>query len=148
LTKYVNKLKADSFCSEENALRMKASRKKEEYMMELNMSQAVINKLAGYDANEGSWLLDLDDGVGPYSKLGICSLDTSFRLLLVSDKEIPAPYTVSLSSAVGPIYIKDYTVNYFDQNPKLSLNERFQSIMLETESGVVDRNVELIDLRK
>jgi uncharacterized protein YqkB len=148
LTKYVNKLKADSFCSEENALRMKASRKKEEYMMELNMSQAVINKLAGYDANEGSWLLDLDDGVGPYSKLGICSLDTSFRLLLVSDKEIPAPYTVSLSSAVGPIYIKDYTVNYFDQNPKLSLNERFQSIILETESGVVDRNVELIDLRK
>jgi uncharacterized protein YqkB len=116
--------------------------------MELNMSQAVINKLAGYDANEGSWLLDLDDGVGLYSKLGICSLDTSFRLLLVSDKEIPAPYTVSLSSAVGPIYIKDYTVNYFDQNPKLSLNERFQSIILETESGVVDRNVELIDLRK
>lgn len=117
-------------------------------MMELKMSQAVINKLEGYHSNEGALLLDLDDGVGPYSKLGICSLDTSFRFLLVSDKEVPAPYTITLSSAVGPIYIKDYTANYFDQEPKLNLNERFQSIMLETESGVVDSNVEIIDLRK
>ena len=81
-------------------------------------------------------------------EIRICSLDTSFRFLLVSDKEVPAPYTITLSSAVGPIYIKDYTANYFDQEPKLNLNERFQSIVLETESGVVDRNVEIIDLRK
>ena len=72
-------------------------------MMELKMSQAVINKLEGYHSNEGAFLLDLDDGVGPYSKLGICSLDTSFRFLLVSDTEVPAPYTSTLASAVGPI---------------------------------------------
>ena len=117
-------------------------------MMELKMSQAVINKLEGYHSNEGALLLDLDDGVGPYSKLGICSLDTSFRFLLVSDKEVPAP-TPLLSHLRLDLFIsKDYTANYFDQEPKLNLNERFQSIMLETESGVVDRNVEIIDLRK
>jgi uncharacterized protein YqkB len=116
--------------------------------MKLTMSEAVTKKLAGYNLEGSALLLDLDDGVGPYSKLGICSLDTSFRFLLVADNPVPAPYSVTLSSEVGPIYIKDYTLTYFDKEPKLSLNDRFQSIMLETESGVVDRNVEVIDLRK
>lgn len=73
-------------------------------MMELKMSQAVINKLEGYHSNEGALLLDLDDGVGPYSKLGICSLDTSFRFLLVSDKEVPAPYTISWTYLYQRLY--------------------------------------------
>ena len=39
-----------------------------------------------HDDEGATIILDLDDGVGEYSKMGVCSLDTSFRLLLL-DKE-------------------------------------------------------------
>ncbi|MHC5373214.1 iron-sulfur cluster biosynthesis family protein [Enterococcus sp. LJL120] len=114
--------------------------------MEIKMSPEVEKKLAPYQ-QDAKLLLDLDDGVGSFSKFGVCSLDTSFRVLVVAKDSDLKDYPTALTSPIGDLYIKEYTSNYFAEEPVLELNPRFQNLVLKTASGTVDGNVEIIDMR-
>ncbi len=114
--------------------------------MNIQLSKDVVEKLAPY-TKDGVLLLDLDDGVGSFSKFGVCSLDTSFRFLVVKKDSDLKDYQVALDSKVGPIYIKDYTLHYFGKEPKIDLNPRFLNYVLSTEAGIVDNNVQVIDMK-
>lgn len=115
-------------------------------MTKLEMSQAVQERLAKHmtGANE-QLILDFDDGVGAYSKVGVCSLDVSFRFLVVDKNDIDVSiYDEQLDSDMGPVLIKGYADNFVNEAPKLDVN-KLGLINLKTNAGVVDTNVEIMD---
>ncbi|GAX05298.1 hypothetical protein IWT25_00602 [Secundilactobacillus pentosiphilus] len=114
-------------------------------MTTLQMSQEVQTRLQNHLTNGNEQLiLDFDDGVGAYSKVGVCSLDVSFRFLVVDQQAVDAIYDETLASPLGPVLIKGYADNFVNEAPELNLN-KFGLITLKTAAGVVDTNVEILD---
>lgn len=109
------------------------------------MSAAVQERLQKHMINPNDRLiLDFDDGVGAYSKVGVCSLDVSFRFLVVDQQDVDAVYDETLSSPLGDVLIKGYADNFINQNPELNLS-KLGLITLKTDEGLVDTNVEILD---
>lgn len=115
--------------------------------MYLKVANELKDRLSNFK-KEGIVVLDLDDGVGKYSKLGVCSLDTSFRLLVLSHDQDRSDYTLDIDSNVGEIPIKEYSKIYLDDQMNLEYDDRLALIKLKSPSGVIDGNVPIIDLRK
>lgn len=114
-------------------------------MTTLQMSQDVQERLKKHLLNDTDQLvLDFDDGVGAYSKVGVCSLDVSFRFLIVNKQGIDAVYDQTIASPLGDVRIKGYADNYVDEAPELYLN-KFGLITLKTAAGIIDTNVEILD---
>lgn len=115
--------------------------------MYLKISEKTQERLEKYIQEGATIILDLDDGVGKYSKMGVCSLDTSFRLLLLASKQEKTDYPMKIDSDMGAIYIKDYSKMYMDETMTLTLDPRLNSFKLESPSGTLDNQVPLVDLR-
>ncbi len=115
--------------------------------MYFKISEKAQERLEKYIHEGATIILDLDDGVGKYSKMGVCSLDTSFRLLLLASKQEKQDYPIKIDSDMGAIYIKDYSKMYMDETMTLSLDPRLNSFNLESPSGTLDNQVHLVDLR-
>ncbi|KRK97406.1 hypothetical protein FD04_GL001428 [Secundilactobacillus odoratitofui DSM 19909 = JCM 15043] len=114
-------------------------------MTELTMSSDVQARLSKRLGEHSQLILDFDDGVGAYSKVGVCSLDVSFRLLIVDESQAVDPvYDDKLTSPLGDVLIKGYAANFVDEHPRLEAN-KFGLISLVTDTGVVDTNVEILD---
>lgn len=114
-------------------------------MTTLQMSQDVQTRLKKHMTNNNEQLiLDFDDGVGAYSKVGVCSLDVSFRFLVVNKTDVDAIYDENLASPMGSVLIKSYADNFLNEAPELNMN-KFGLITLKTSAGVVDTNVEILD---
>ena len=79
--------------------------------------------------------------------MGVCSLDTSFRLLLLDKEQGKNDYKLQLDSDIGEVYIKDYSKMYMDEHMTLSLDPRLGVFTLESPSGSLDSHVQLVDLR-
>ncbi|WP_086443920.1 iron-sulfur cluster biosynthesis family protein [Candidatus Enterococcus lemimoniae] len=115
--------------------------------MFLHVSDEAQIKLTPYIERKAVIILDLDDGVGRYSKMGVCSLDTSFRLLLLDQLQDKSDFNLSLDSDIGSVYIKDYSKRYLDEEMTLEVDPRLQVFKLKSPSGVLDGNVPIVDLR-
>lgn len=113
-------------------------------MTTIMIEPAVQDRLKQHMNPSDHLILDFDDGVGRYSKVGVCSLDVSFRLLIVADDTLDSVYDTTLDSPLGKIWIKGYAANFVDEAPKLSLN-KFGLIALTTATGTVDSNVAVLD---
>ncbi|WP_173021216.1 iron-sulfur cluster biosynthesis family protein [Secundilactobacillus folii] len=116
-------------------------------MTTLKMSNEVIERLKKHMTTDSDQLiLDFDDGVGAYSKVGVCSLDVSFRFLVVDQESVDdSIFDEALDSPMGKVLIKSYADNYFiDEAPKLDLS-KLGLITLKTNTGVIDTNVEILD---
>ena len=116
-------------------------------VMYLKITEQAQERLQKYIDEGATVILDLDDGVGEYSKMGVCSLDTSFRLLLLDKEQRKNDYKLQLDSDIGDVYIKDYSKMYMDEHMTLSLDPRLGVFTLESPSGSLDRHVQLVDLR-
>ena len=79
--------------------------------------------------------------------MGICSLDTSFRLLFLDKKQEKNDYQLIIDSDIGDVYIKDYSKMYMDEAVTLTLDPRLGVFKLESPSGILDSHVQLVDLR-
>jgi uncharacterized protein YqkB len=121
--------------------------KKEGLKMYLTISDEAKAKLDPYVQSQATIILDLDDGVGNYSKMGVCSLDTSFRLLILAKEQSKDDYNLTLDSDLGAIYIKDYSQSYMDEQMTLTVDPRLQVFQLHGPSGVLDAQVPIVDLR-
>lgn len=115
--------------------------------MYLKITDKAQEKLLRYIEEGAVVILDLDDGVGEYSKVGYCSLDTSFRLLILDKSQSHKDYGESLENNIGDIYIKDYSKRYLDESMTLDFDERLHALQLNGPSGVLDSNVPIVDLR-
>lgn len=115
--------------------------------MYLTLTDAAQEKILPYMKEKAVLVLDLDDGVGRYSKVGNCALDTSFRLLLLDQMQDTADYGLTLDSSIGAIAVKDYSERYLDNQMTLDVDARLHTFVLTSPSGVLDSNVPLVDLR-
>ncbi|GKQ43244.1 hypothetical protein RD055328_11670 [Companilactobacillus sp. RD055328] len=99
-------------------------------------------------ANEAI-LLDLDDGVGMFSKVGQCSLDTSFRILLVEkDIDFKSDYSVEIDSNIDPIYIKASSDYIFTENITFRVRPNSQTLQMSSSAGLIDGTVNVEHIKK
>lgn len=115
--------------------------------MYLHITENAQVKLEPFIEQNVIIILDLDDGVGKYSKMGVCSIDTSFRLLLLDQFQDREDYRIRLDATTGEIYIKDYSEMYLDEEMVLDVDPRFDLFSLRGPSGTLDGNVPIVDLR-
>jgi uncharacterized protein YqkB len=114
--------------------------------MKLTVTEAAKKRL-NLDG-QAKLLLSYDDGVGQFSSVGVCSLDTAFQLIKV-DPELEAPdYDLQLDSNIGPIFIKGYSKQYLGENLKLDFDSKFFTLPLSSDSEMIDSNVQVMDLTK
>lgn len=113
--------------------------------MKLKIDEKVQERIKSHMKNASDQLiLDLDDGVGSYSSIGNCALGITFKLLVVNDKNLDPIYNQQVESPLGTILMKDYTVSYLEESPRLTLNN-YGLIKLTCEAGTVDENVVIVD---
>ncbi|MEO1768220.1 MULTISPECIES: iron-sulfur cluster biosynthesis family protein [Enterococcus] len=93
-------------------------------------------------------VLDLDDGVGKYTKMGFCSLDISFRFLILRKDQDRSDYQTPLDSNVGELFVKEHSAIHLDEKMKLEFDVPRGLIKLKGTSGLIDGNVQIIDLRE
>ncbi|MDT3391446.1 MAG: iron-sulfur cluster biosynthesis family protein [Bacillota bacterium] len=117
--------------------------------MFLTITDAAKEKLAKYLVADKHIILDLDDGVGKFSKVGSCALNLSYRLLIVDAAEdISEDYSGTLDSTVGTLRIKPYSTQYLDEDMRLDVNPRLNTLGLFSESEQMDPNVNIVDITK
>ena len=109
--------------------------------MELYISKAAVRKLKKQLNFDNKILLSLDDGVGPFSKVGICSLEISFDIIEVGEDTVTPDYDQQLNTNLGIWWYKGYSKNYLDENLKLIL--KGNQLVLSGNSGIIDSNVQL-----
>ncbi len=110
-------------------------------MTELRITPEAAAKIqaAGSDYQ---MVLDYDDGVGPFSQVGVCSLNTSFNLILTPKENVSADFNTTLTSTLGPVLVKDYSAEYFEDHPVLKVG--FGGVLaLSNDSGLIDGAVEM-----
>ncbi len=115
--------------------------------MYLKVTDAAKVQIDKYLSEDSLVILDLDDGVGEYSKLGVCSLDTSFRILLLDKEQSHGDFGTTFDSDIGRIYIKDYSKIYLDEQMTLDFDPRLFNFTLKSGGGTLDAYVPVVDLR-
>ena len=91
-------------------------------------------------------ILDFDDGVGPFSKLGNCS-DANFKLIIVKDAKLP-DFNAQLASNLGPVWYKDYTAPQLDEKMEVRFNPTYFTMPLVSEQRTMTDNLEFLDLQE
>lgn len=113
--------------------------------MKLTVTEAAQTKIKNLVAGPAKWLLNLDDGVGNYSREGSCAIDTSFDLIAVNPDVDDPDFNAQMDSDLGPVYYKEYSESYLEQNLKFDV--KYNALILSGDSGIVDGNVQIKDLR-
>lgn len=116
--------------------------------MKVNFTEAAKERLARYLDSDKRILLDFDDGVGPFSKVGACSLDGAFRLILVDKDEVLPDFEKVISSNIGDIAIKGYSEAQLDDEMEVRFNKQYFTMPLVSDKRTLTDNLEIIDLSK
>ena len=90
--------------------------------MELNISAQAAARLAPLLRADRVLILDLNDGIGPYSRSYHDPTQAKFSLLILSRRNLPDVFDAHLDSPVGPVLIKSYTCGLFDTKTELTVN--------------------------
>ncbi|MGQ2283222.1 iron-sulfur cluster biosynthesis family protein [Apilactobacillus kunkeei] len=114
--------------------------------MKLTITDAAKEKIQNKIQGDAKFFLSLDDGVGNYSDAGSCAIDTSFDLIAVDPDLEDKDFNSSMDSDLGPIYYKDYSGSFLEQNLKFDV--MYNALILSGDSGMIDGNVPVIDKRK
>lgn len=116
--------------------------------MKLTFTPQAQQRLQKYLQPDSKLILDFDDGVGPFSKLGNCSLDANFKLIIVSkDAKLP-DFNAQLDSNLGSIWYKDYTASQLDEKMEVRFNQTYFTMPLVSEQRTMTDNLEFLDLQE
>lgn len=114
------------------------------FKMKLTVTDRAYQKIMAHVPLNSKLLLSFDDGVGPFSKVGVCSLDTAFDIIAVDpDANVP-DYDQALLSNKGSWAYKGYSKIYLNENMKLDVKNN--QLILSGDSGVLDSEVDIQDL--
>lgn len=114
--------------------------------MYLTFTDEAKERVSKYLTPNKKMILDYDDGVGPFSAVGDCSLDVGYKLVFVNkDKNFP-DFNAKMESNLGDIYYKDYTKSQFAEKMELRFNSRYFTMPLVSAFGTLIDNVEILDL--
>ena len=108
--------------------------------MQLTFSPQAQQRLQKYIKPTSKLILDFDDGVGPFSKLGNCSL-------VNQDVDLP-DFNASLTSNLGTVWYKDYTEPQLDANMEVRFNQTYFTMPMVSEQRIMTDNLELLDLQE
>ncbi len=115
--------------------------------MEMNVTftDGALQRVNRYLSPDKKVLLDYDDGVGPFSAVGNCSLDSGYQLIFV-DRDLAVPdYDLQISSNIGPILIKGESRPQFEDEMEVRFNRHLFTMPLVSRKGVLTDNLEVVD---
>lgn len=115
-------------------------------LMNITFTDQAIQRLQRYELSSKKMLLDFDDGVGPFSAVGSCSLDGDYRLILVKEDLETPDYNEKITSNLGDVFIKDHTAVQFDDEMEVRFNTRYFTMPLVSPKRVLTDNLEILDL--
>ena len=115
-------------------------------LMNITFTDQAIERLQRYELSSKKMLLDFDDGVGPFSAVGSCSLDGDYRLILVKEDLDTPDYNEKITSNLGDVFIKDHTAVQFDDEMEVRFNPRYFTMPLVSPQRVLTDNLEVLDL--
>lgn len=116
--------------------------------MKLTFTPQAQQRLQKYLQPDSKLILDFDDGVGPFSKLGNCSLDANFKLIIVKkDAKLP-DFNAQLASNLGQVWYKDYTAPQLDEKMEVRFNQTYFTMPLVSEQRTMTDNLEFLDLQE
>lgn len=114
--------------------------------MYLTFTEKAKQRLARYVDDSKKMLMDYDDGVGPFSAIGNCSLDDNFKLIFVDQDRQLKDFNAHFDSNLGSIYYKDYTKPQFAEQMTVSFNAHVFTMPLTTPQGTLTDDIEVVDL--
>ena len=117
-------------------------------MKKLIVTDAALTRIKPHLLPNKKIVLDFDDGVGPFSAIGNCSLDANYRMVFVNqDADLP-DFDEKISSNIGDIYIKSelYANVQFEPEMELRFDRRHMTLPLVSLKGILTENVELVDI--
>lgn len=113
--------------------------------MDLTFTAAAQKRLNKYlDGHDYRMILDFDDGVGPFSKLGNCSLDVNYKLIFVDKDEQLPDFNARFAPNLGPIYYKDFDAPQYDEHMIIDFNPRYFTLPLKSDYRLLTDNVEVL----
>ena len=116
--------------------------------MKIEMTDEVKKRLLPFVEKGKVLLLDLDNGLGPYSAEGNWALVTSFRFIAIDADAPKSDYGITLDSDIGPIYFKDFAKDYVQKDMKLEVNPKTQLIVFKNARELIDSSVSIVDWDK
>lgn len=117
-------------------------------MKQLTVTDAALDRIKKYLSPDKKIVLDFDDGVGPFSAIGNCSLDANYRLIFVN-KDVETPdFDEKVSSNIGDIYIKSeaYANVQFENQMELRFDPKHFTMPLVSPTKILTDNVEVVDI--
>ena len=117
-------------------------------MKQLTVTDAALDRIKKYLSPDKKIVLDFDDGVGPFSAIGNCSLDANYRLIFVN-KDVDTPdFDEKVSSNIGNIYIKReaYANVQFENQMELRFDPKHFTMPLVSPTKILTDNVEVVDI--
>lgn len=113
--------------------------------LNLTFTPEVMAKLQPKLTDDKRLLLTFEDGVGIYSQHAAYHMQTQFTINIVA-KDAPIDgYNVLIASNLGPVAIKDYSVEDLQHTMTIKLNQHQNTLQLTGEGGMIDDNLGLID---
>lgn len=113
--------------------------------MNITFTDGAKQRIQRYLSPDKKMLLDYDDGVGPFSAIGNCSLESGYQLIFV-DKDLAVPdYDRQIDSNLGPLLIKGESLPQFEDEMEVRFNRHLFTLPLVSRKGTLTDNVELVD---
>lgn len=113
--------------------------------MQLTFTNAAQKRLSKYLSDNKQMLLDYDDGVGPFSATGSCSMDNNFKLIFVDKDKQYKDFDASLNSNLGTIFYKGYTRPQLEDQMTVRFNPHTFTMPLSTPHGLLTEDLEILD---
>ena len=113
--------------------------------MKLTFTTEAIERLKKYVAKDKQILLDFEDGVGPFSAVGSCSLDGGYRLIFIDKGLNLKDFDTQIDSNLGPLNIKGESRAQFDDQMTIRFNRHLFTLPLVSDRRTLTENVEVVD---
>ncbi|ANK60724.1 iron-sulfur cluster biosynthesis family protein [Loigolactobacillus backii] len=113
--------------------------------MQIKFDEASLTKLQPHLGTGKKLLLTFEDGVGPYSQHAMIHMQVQFTLNVISEGMATEGYDQTISSNLGDILVKGYSMDSLDENMAVHLNQTLDTMLLSGDIGSIDDNMGFID---
>lgn len=111
-------------------------------MMNLKFSKDALKKVSKYIDSNAKLVLDLDDGVGPFSH-ELLENGLAYCLIILHESKVPDSFTYEIKSELGTIYVANDTEMYLENEMHIIYDTQWDRLKLITNSGVLENNFAL-----